>query len=414
MLNLHNGDCLDVLKGMESDSIDAIVTDPPYGISVTGEKWDKELPSREIWRECLRVLKPGGHLMAFASGPRYHLLAAMLTGEGFEIVNLMAWLYSSGMPRGTKLSKEFDRTDGIPQPDDFFREYLREGIKRSPYRIVDLERMCGTVGMFSHYLGRSQSAFPTLEKWKIIKEALKLDARYDALLEEIERRREAFRMAKEGARKSLHFPHLQKTFERHVPVSELAKKWEGWEHGGMALRPCLEPICLVRKPPLRPVRENVKKYGVGAFNIEGCKLEGSDGRRRVPSNVMHDGSEPVVERLQEAAKNGPVVLDEFTFGAGDEFFFVPKPGQKEREGNNHPTIKPVALMARLVRLVTPPGGVCLDPFMGSGTTGVACRREGMGFIGIEREESYFSIARERIEGGNNDSETHLCTEKEAS
>ena len=393
------GDCLEVLAKMESNSIDSIVCDPPYGISILGEEWDKSLPSRKIWRECFRVLKPGGYVLAFSSGLRYHHLAEAMEGVGFETQNMMAWLYSNGLPRGEKLSREFDRGDGLPLPDDAFRGYLRDAINRSPYKIADLEKMCGTNGMFSHYLGKSQAAFPTLEKWRIIKAALGLGGEYDDLFEKIEKRRQEFKSSKDGARGSGYFSGMSRKFDRHVPKSELAKKWQGWAYGKMVLRPCMEPIYCGQKPPLRPVRENVKRHGVGAMNIEACKCEG-----RTPSNVMHDGSPEVEERLTRESPTAAVSLN--------RFFFVPKARGKEKEGNNHPTVKPVALMAHLVRLVTPPGGVCLDPFMGSGTTGVACRMEGFDFVGIEREEEYFLTARDRI--SQYDSGTHHCNhEKEA-
>ena len=408
-MRIFNGDCLEVLRGMGENSVDSIVCDPPYGISVMGEKWDKELPSLEIWRECLRVLRPGGYILAFTSGIRYHRLAVAMESVGFETHNMMAWLYSNGLPRGTKLSREFDRGDGIPLPDDTFRDYLRGAIKKSDLKITDLERLCGTVGMFRHYLGRSQPCFPTLEKWKIIKDALGLCSRYDDLFEKIEKQREAFRREKEGERVSRHFRHLRRNFERHHPKSDLARKWVGWEYGKMALRPCMEPVYCGQKPPMRPVRESVRRYGVGGFNIEACKHKGRDGRIRVPTNVMHDGSPSVVESLEQGGASGALSLCEFRL---EPFLYIPKPGRAEREGNYHPTIKPVALMRHLVRLVTPVGGVCLDPFMGSGTTGVACEIEGFGFVGIEKEEEYFRIARERL--GNNDSETHLYDhEKEA-
>ena len=409
-MRIFHGDCLEVLGEMGDESVDSVVCDPPYGISIMEKEWDKSQPAREIWRECFRVLKPGGYILAFSSGIRYHLLATAMESAGFETCNMMAWLYSNGLPRGAKLSREFDRGDGIPLPDDGFREYLKEAIKRSDLKITDLERMCGTVGMFRHYLGKSQPAFPTLEKWKIIKEALGLCSRYDALFEKIERLREEFRSVGEGREVSRHFRHLRKHFDRHVPRSDLARKWEGWEHGKMALRPCMEPIYFGQKPPLRPVRENVKVHGTGALNVEGCKHTGTDGRRRVPTNVMHDGSPAVVETLERGSRTAALSLCEFLPDTPSPFLYVPKPGKREREGNPHPTLKPLALMRHLVRLVTPPGGICLDPFMGSGTTGVACLEEGFDFIGIEKEGEYFRIALNRL--GKNDSETHLYPEKE--
>ena len=300
---------------------------------------------------------------------------------GFETQNMLAWLYGSSVPKGMNLSRQFDRTDGVPVPDDDFRQYLRDAIKRSPYRIKDLEKLCGTDGMFGHYLGRSQPSYPTFAKWKIIKRALNLDSTYDALFEKMERLREEFRSKVEG--RGGHFNGLVSRFEKYRPKTLLAKKWEGWRHGKATLRSCMEPIYMGQKTPLRPIKENILRHGVGALNTDGCRVVGLDGRLLSPSSVMHDGSSPVCSAL----KSGRNSLN--------HFYYIPKPSQKEREGNTHPTPKPLALMRHLVRLVTPKGGNCLDPFMGSGTTVVAAKLEGVEFVGMEKEREFFEIASRR-------------------
>ena len=381
-----HADCLEALKKLEAGSVDSVVTDPPYGLGMFG--WDAGLPDPGIWKECFRVLKPGGYILAFGSARLYHRLAADIEAAGFETHNMMAWLYSNGFPKGTDLSREFDRNDGVPVPDDAFRNYLREAIGRSPHRIKDLERMCGTGNMFTHYLGRSQPAFPTLKKWRILKKALKLDDRYDGLFQRMEELRKKFHSRKKG-RDGTFFSGLTKDFKRHVPECELAKKWAGWRYGKACLRACMEPIYMGQKTPLRPIRENVVRHGTGALNIEGSKVEGSDGRVRYPGNVMHDGSEAVMEILDREGGNASVSLDQFSF--------MPKAKAAERRGNDHPTVKPLALMRHLVRLVTPEGGTCLDPFVGSGTTAVAAIMEGCGCIGMEKNKDYYEISRARTE-----------------
>ena len=382
-MKLYHTDCLEKLQKMQSESVDSIVTDPPYGIGIFDNRWDKSLPSEEVWGECHRVLKPGGFILAFSSSRLYHRLAVAMEGAGFETQNMLAWLYGSSVPKGYSLALQFDRGDGVPVPDDAFRKYLRDAIEESPYKIKELEKLCGTGSMFSHYLGRSQPSYPTFEKWKILKRALKLDSTYDALFERMERLREEFRSKKEG--RGGHFNGLARNFERYRPKSSLAKKWEGWRCGKASLRSCMEPVYMGQKKPLRPIRENVFHFGVGALNIDGCRVTGIDGKKRSPSSVMHDGS-PVVCRVLGRGQNSL-----------NHFYFVPKPSDGERKGNPHPTVKPVSLMRHLVRLVTPKGGVCLDPFMGSGTTGVAAKLEGANFVGMEKEGEFFEIARKRLE-----------------
>ncbi len=396
-MNLYRSDCLSVLKNMESDSIDSIVTDPPYGIGILGEKWDKSLPAAEIWQECFRVLKPGGYILAFSSARTYHHLAMSMEKAGFETQNMLAWLYGNGHPKGANLALQFDKADGVPVPDDEFRAYLRNAIRRSPYKIRELEELCGTHGMFSHYLGRVQAAFPTLEKWRILKRVLKLDDRYDQIFEKIEVKRAEFRSKKEVREGGAYMKGIAKNFERHIPKSDLAKKWNGYRYGKNALRPAIEPIYFGQKPPLKPVTKNIEHYGLGALNIDKCKVANQRGEVKYPSNVMHDGSEVVRDALNSESKRASLSLSEFRDNPLTPFFYVPKPGKSERgEFNNHPTVKPLSLMRHLVRLVTPKGGTVCDPFMGSGTTGMATLLEGAEFIGVEKNGEYFNIAKRRL------------------
>jgi DNA modification methylase len=278
---------------MEDNSVDSIVTDPPYGLSFMGRKWDYDVPSVDIWVGCLRVLKPGGHLLAFAGTRTQHRMAVNIEDAGFEIRDMIAWCYGSGWPKSHNLKGE----------------------------------------------------------------------------------------------------------------------WEGF---GTALKPALEPITVARKPFKGTVAANVLEHGTGAINIDGCRVGTSKnvpasvskrppancyGRYaesgetpgvgghdpnigRWPSNLLHDGSDEVTELFPDDAAR---------------FFYQAKCSKADREdGNNHPTVKPTDLMAYLCRLVTPPGGIVLDPFMGSGSTGKAAMREGFGFIGIEREDEYHAIALGRL------------------
>jgi DNA modification methylase len=290
-LELHHGDCIDELRKMPSCSVDAIVTDPPYGLSFMGKRWDYDVPATDVWAECLRVLKPGGHLLAFAGTRTQHRMAVRIEDAGFEIRDMIAWVYGSGFPKSHNLKDE----------------------------------------------------------------------------------------------------------------------WQGW---GTALKPALEPITVARKPLIGTVAENVLAHGTGAINVDASRVEGG----RWPANLIHDGSEPAdllgeAARFFYCAKASKADRDEGLEGFEEKSWregaknCTPRSGQiYEQNGrlggprkNNHPTVKPTDLMRYLCRLVTPPGGTVLDPFMGSGSTGKAAVLEGFAFIGIEREAEYLEIARARIE-----------------
>lgn len=331
-VKLIHGNCLEVLKGMPDNSVDSIVTDPPYGIRMMGKAWDYDVPDQAIWEECLRVLKPGGHLLAFAGTRTQHRMAVRIEDAGFEIRDMLAWVYGSGFPKSMDVSKAIDNAAGAQ------REILSERINRSSF---DPEKQGG--GGFQ-----------------------------------------------------------RGTIQVTTPATDAARQWQGW---GTALKPALEPITVARKPLKGTVAANVLEWGTGALNIDGCRV-GTDGGTtrsgqshyaesgwstgnkvvelnagRWPANLIHDGSDEPTELL----------------GAAARFFYCAKASKKDRgEGNTHPTVKPTDLMAYLCSLVTPPGGVVLDPFMGSGSTGKAAVREGFRFIGIEMDADYLAIAEARI------------------
>lgn len=324
---LLQGDCLEQMKHLPDNSVDAIVTDPPYGLSFMGKKWDYDVPSVEIWKEALRVLKPGGHLLSFGGTRTYHCVVVNIEDAGFEIRDQIQWLYGSGFPK-------------------------------------------------SHNI-------------------------------------------KEG-------------------------EFKGF---GTALKPANEPICLARKPLEKglTVSQNVQKWGTGALNIDECRIAASDPKEyaansnrdsvkshwgasdggasvvahtqgRWPANIIID--EEAAEALDEqsgvlksgggdkssdkmgfhgGAKGcGPKITTSSTGGAS-RFFYVAKASKRERgDGNAHPTVKPIKLMEYLCKLIVPPGGSVLDPFMGSGSTGVAAKNLDLIFIGIERDVEYFEISNKRI------------------
>jgi site-specific DNA-methyltransferase (adenine-specific) len=410
---LHHGDSRDVLKTLPSESIDSVVTDPPYALvsivkrfgadaaapscggdvyarasaGFMGQRWDtgETAFDPEFWREVLRVLKPGGHLIAAGGTRTFHRLASAIEDAGFEIRDMISWLYGSGFPKSHDVSKGIDRHNGDQRP---------------------------VIGV----------------------ETLSNDIRGGALLD-----------VAHGVERP--------AFEREVTsaASAASAAWEGW---GTALKPACEPCVLARKPLAGTVAANVLAYGTGALNIDGCRIDseklvgwagagagaggntwhednmglGKDGNPRPvagrwPANVIHDGSADVVNGFPENAggsgiasgpslrgKNNSVARGTFNGlpanidpafygdkGSASRFFYTAKANIRDRAGSKHPTVKPIDLMQYLCRLITPPGGIVLDPFAGSGTLGEAAWREGFSAILIEREADYVADISARID-----------------
>ena len=345
--SIHQGDCLETMRGMADSSVDSIVTDPPYGLSFMGKKWDYDVPSVEIWAECLRVLKPGGYLLAFAGTRTQHRMAVRIEDAGFEIRDMLAWMYGSGFPKSH--NGEWGGTALKPSIEPIT-------LARKP--------LIGTVAanFAEHGTG-----------------GLNID----------------------GCR-------VEPTGESRERTGEQSQERRYTENGS---------VNFASKPGVR----------------------GGDPAGRWPANLIHDGSDEVVAlfpanagasapvRGTEASKacNGDVTGErerDGDSGSAARFFYCAKTSRKDRHegledpgsqfktgttlrkventattGNNHPTVKPTDLMAYLCRLVTPIGGVVLDPFMGSGSTGKAAMLEGFSFIGCELSEEYAAIANARIE-----------------
>ena len=341
---VYRGDSKSVLKKMGANSVDSIVTDPPYHLTSVsspnaskkgfmGQEWDGGDISFDpkFWRKCYRVIKPGGYLLAFAATRNYHKMAVSIEEAGFIVKDMLSWVYSSGFPKSQNVSKFIDKELGKK------RKVVGGGVR-------------GEV--------------------------------------------------------------------------EKAKLYSGF---GTGLKPAVEPICLAMKPLSETsYAKNVLKHGTGSLNIDGCRVgyasesdksHQSDIARgqknaknglmfgktsksrastdtptgRWPANFIHDGSGEVENVFIGFSKSSKFPVS--------RFFYVSKASKKERNyagENNHPTVKPLALMRYLVRLVTPPEGKCLDPFLGSGTTGVASIIEGFKFIGIEKQEEFYKICKKRI------------------
>jgi site-specific DNA-methyltransferase (adenine-specific) len=308
-----------------------------------GKRWDYDVPSVEVWAECLRVLKHGGHLLAFAGTRTQHRMAVRIEDAGFEIRDMIAWVYGSGFPKSLDVSKAIDKAAGAER--EVVGSKVTGGIKRA--------RPNNAEG-FSNPYTVGQTAVPVT-----------------------------------------------------TPATPEAKQWEGW---GTALKPALEPITVARKPLIGTVAENVLQHGTGAINVDGCRVG-----KRWPANFIHDGSEEATDLLGDSARffycakaskadrdKGCEGLEERKAGAMSGIETREgKPTNHPMRTNFHPTVKPTDLMRYLCRLVTPPNGIVLDPFMGSGSTGKAAMLEGFAFVGIEREAEYVEIAKARIEAVKN-------------
>jgi site-specific DNA-methyltransferase (adenine-specific) len=370
---LLHGSNLEVLPTLPDNYVDAIVTDPPYELGFMGKAWDSTgiAYSVKLWSECLRVLKPGGHLLAFSGSRTYHRMTCAIEDAGFEIRDQIMWVYGSGFPKSHNVSKALDKAAGV-EPQVLTRNPNSRENSKKENNLYD----AGTVG---------------------------------------------------------------KTAMITAPSSDAAKQWDGW---GTALKPAHEPICLARKPLEGTVASNVTKWGVGGININACRVgnEGGcagagagarvfgnglngtfakpvPGLGRFPANLMHDGSQQVLDLFPSNA------------GSAARFFYCPKASKADRDNgcggfdlkrdsdrkktdgvggdnprnrtnklrsNFHPTVKPTELMRYLCRLITPPKGLILDPFNGSGSTGKAALLEGFSYLGIELNLDYIKISEARL------------------
>ncbi len=372
---LHHADCLEAMKTLPDNSIDACVTDPPYGLEFMGKGWDKGVPPVAVWEQVIRVLKPGGHLVSFAGTRTYHRMVCAIEDAGFEIRDQLAWMYGTGFPKSHNIALAIDKE--------------------------------------AKAIGHLAKSFNI----------------------------------KGGGDRADEFASNGRDFSiKHTPATPEAAEWQGW---GTALKPAFEPIVLARKPlSEKTVAANVLRWGTGAINVDGCRVGtgddkssgGNTGQDKVagglhgggvtrsvatdysvgrwPANVVHDGSDEVVAAFPSQAGGGKATRggssdgkgiygksfprgDGREVGFGDSgsaarFFYSAKASKADRAGSKHPTVKPVALMQWLCRLITPPGGIVLDPFAGTGTTGAAAIAEGFLAVLCEREAEYVEDIKARF------------------
>lgn len=454
-----NGDSLEVLKTFGDNEVDTIITDPPYGLSFMGKKWDYDVPSVELWQECLRVLKPGGTMLCFAGSRTQHRMACNVEDAGFELKDCIMWLYGSGFPKATDISKQLDKVQGRSFDKQLeFTKFLRAN--KGDYTNNQLDEILGLKEGAFHFFALSQSnnSIPRKEHYLKLKELFGFSDEWDTYIEEAER--EVIGKQTKGSSPLAgnhdgQWNDGQKDGEFDITKASTpeAQQWEGWKSHG--LKPAYEPILVAVKPNDGTYANNALKWGVSGLNIEesripanysdsetrtsktgtgfwntGSKRAKEDGESRhnpegrFPANIILD--EEAGEMLDEQSgdkcgangrgkaqgnkrvntegvtikfnskSNYP--LDRNDKGGASRFFYCAKAGKKERgEGNGHPTVKPLKLMEYLCTLTkTPTGGTVLDPFAGSGTTLLAAKNTGRDYIGIEREEEYIDIIEARL------------------
>ena len=470
---LLRGDCLDQLRRIPDGSVDSVVTDPPYGLEFMGKAWDKYTPlDFELWcakwaAECLRILKPGGHMLAFGGSRTWHRLAAGIEDAGFEIRDSIAWLYGSGFPKSLDVSKAIDKRRHDIAEIYEVTAWVRATRDIAGLSNADIDAAFSVNGMGRHWTdvlpGGKQPAIPTLEQVPTLLDLLgvvesEIPERIAHLLLELNGRkgtpgagwlaREVTGQHVEWTDRTNYALTSRDGQRRDIPATDAAREWQGW---GTALKPAFEPVVVARKPlGEKTVAANVLAHGTGALNIDATRIgtetrvngdasnvEGSGwgmrpngGVREVsgrwPANVALDESQAAALDAQSGFSKSPPVgsvtktrprksssmaggFDHdpagMSNGHGDSggasrFFYVAKAPKSERpvvDGTAHPTVKPLALMRWLCRLVTPPGGVVVDPFAGSGTTLEAAYLEGFEAIGVEMTPEYWPLVAARIE-----------------
>ena len=299
------------LKEIEDNSIDALITDPPYGISYQNNYWDKDLPLKEIWENSFRTLKYGGFGLVFSSVRLMHRLMVDLEDSGFIIKDVLFWSYLNGMPKSRNVGLSIDKELGV------------ESKKIGEYKYV------------------------------------------------------------QGYKEKKDYKATKK--DKLSPASELGIKYDG---AGLGIKPAYEPIILIQKPLKKGlnVSQNIIKYGTGALNFENTRIPYQDGEGKVGHNPHPKGRIP-----------SNIIRTETQDDGYDKFFVVPKVRQKKDDFNSHPTLKPVELMHHLIKLITFENQLILDPFMGSGSTGVGALELKRDFIGYELDKEYFEIAKKRVE-----------------
>ena len=445
---LLKGNCLDMLKELPDNSIDSIVTDPPYELGFMGKAWDATgiAYSVELWAECLRVLKHGGHLVAFSGSRTVFPMGVAIAEAGFEVRDMISWIYTSGFPKSLDISKAIDKTDTL-EPKRKMQLRFTEWMRSTGLKAKQIDQYTDT-NMGSHYLSnKSQPAIPTRDLFEKMRPNIPI-AVPDWVEEYVNHRTvESENMKKRkviGSKTtgigSTHCGQegayrFKDNFNITAPHSPQAQQWEGW---GTALKPAQEPAVLARKPidsDCSSIAENVLKWGTGAINIDAGRFAYGDDCHfgdtsdcssnwdrmqsvpvdaqknidlntykpkggRWPANVYQCKKPQRSEKEQGLDHlTGKTGAEATQRKEGSDGLNSPRAGAgrtAEHVKNFHPTVKPIKLMRWLCRLLTPQGGTVLDPFLGSGTTAVSAILEGFNAVGCEMTEDYYPIIQGRV------------------
>lgn len=401
-VTLHLGNALAVLPTLNQASVDAIVVDPPYEIGIAGRDWDRTgiAYNVDLWRECLRLLKPGGHLLSFGAPRTYHRMACAVEDAGFHITDQIDWIYTHGKPKGTDLARAIDRHRDDREQVLQVTAWLAAARDAAGWTNKRIDALFGFSGMGGLWTTQGKAAIvPTMEQWMRLREAIRFDdAEILSLVTELNARKrtvgEAFEKReiisrKQGtARDAGLYGAFSEDRIKSLPHSEQAKQWEGWN---TALKPAHDPILLARKSTgYDSLVGGLLRHGVGGLNVAACPASGGG----YPTNILlgHDCDGPCqpgcpVREVGAASGSYPVFKLESKTPAAERV---------EVDGVRHDTPKPLALMRWLVRLVCPPNGTVLDWAAGSGTTLLAARDEGMNAIGIELDQAHARICEHRL------------------
>jgi DNA modification methylase len=442
-VQLYLGDCLDVLATLADASVDAIVCDPPYELGFMGKAWDASgiAYNVDVWRQCWRVLKPGGHLLAFGGTRTYHRMTVAIEDAGFEIRDSLHWIYGSGFPKGQDIAKSIDKRRDDREQVLQVTAWLAAARDAAGWTNRQIDALFDTSGMAGLWTTQGVAAIvPKADQWARLRNALNFhDAEILPVVEELNARKRTLGEAW-GQREVIgqRFGGLDPNSEMYgeysgdkritAPASETARQWQGWN---TALKPAHEPIVMARKSTgYDSTVANVLRHGTGALNVDGCRTQAGQDYRDKHASVVGIASPRNGDTLgqwtgtredsahaagrwptnvllghgldcTEACSPGCPVTE---FRAEARFFpvfrYEAKAPASERprlaDGTAHTTVKPLALMQWLVRLVTPPGGTVLDPFAGSGTTLEACRLESFQSIGIEKDTSHADLCTVRL------------------
>lgn len=447
----YNGDSLEILKSLPSNSVDSLVTDPPAGIGLLGLDWDKDKGGRDEWirwlsnimAECHRVMKPGAYGFVWAIPRTSHWTGMALENAGFQVRDVVTHVFGSGFPKSIAIDKALDRAK-YTDTELLFKVTAWIKQRRDELGLTNqkLDDVAGVKGGACHWTAmppHGQPHIPTSERWQrletilgeppewmknIIRPSHDRGENWKSRAVVGEYRKDA------GGIGGVNFTAINRNITE--PTTEESKKWQGW---GTALKPASEHWILVQKPiSEHNIAANVKKHGTGGINIDSSRIP---VRGKIPSTTNLDfrdggflwdnstrsknsvynqhpaGRFPanfIITRSNE--EDCPAVAINGQSDGGEDvaqyfknfktewpFLYCKKPGKDEKGHDNiHPTVKPLRLMRYLCKMATPPGGVVLDPFMGSGTTGVAALFENFRFVGIERDENYYQICEKRLKG----------------